>query len=188
MKKKIGTLRGKPIVEGDSNLVKKTEIDISTIGNASTEEEYVYFFFPRKIFIINKNESTPVIISEQTEEVQNIINELYALYTTNSVFETIRYYYNTQYRKNDKGLFVMDNENPYIKAKMLLLKISKKIEVTEVTGSLDQYVTCYRVPYKTIFTDYGLTGDELDPYLISKEDWDKAVEETYKKYKQIIEL
>lgn len=43
MKKKIGTLRGKPIVEGDSNLVKKTEINISTIGNNSNSSNSSLF-------------------------------------------------------------------------------------------------------------------------------------------------
>lgn len=191
MKKKIGTLRGKPIVEGDSNLVKKTEIDISTIGNASTDDEYVYFCFPANTFIGIGN-YPKVKISEQTEEKQKILTALIIFIATSKIYTTIRPYYSLEVRymdfkiiEDDEDTFLLANDEP------LYLKISKILENRTTSGNYDGIVTCIKGDYKKFLLALGngmYQGNELDPYLISKEEWDKAVEETYKTYKEITEL
>lgn len=190
MKKRIGTLKGKPIVEGDSNLVKKTEIDVSTIGNASTDDEYVYFCFPADIFI--RADSYKVKISEQTEEKQKILTALIFFIATSKIYTTIRHYYSLEVRymdfriiEDDEDTFLFNNNKP------LYLKISKILEMRETSGNFDSHVTCMKGDYKKILLVLGngmYQGNELDPYLISKEEWDKAVEKTYKTYKEITEL
>lgn len=188
MKKKIGTLRGKPIVEGDSNLVKKTEIDISTIGNASTDDEYVYFFFPRDIFVYNQNEKTPIIVEEQTDKTQILLKLIAILCTYSSNYVTIRKFWSSEVRYNDKKLY---SNNIFYIQDILFLKCSKNLEYTYTTGSYDNIVHCIRGNYKKIISYIfnGIyNGNELDPYLISKELWNELVEETYKNYREIIEL
>ena len=81
------------------------------------------------------------------------------------------------------GIFLISSSNP------LYLKVNKNQEYIEEQDNNRN--VCYKGNYKNIMSsisDSQITGDELDPYLISKEEWDKAVEETYKGYKQIIEL
>lgn len=188
MKKKIGTLRGKPIVEGDSNLVKKTEIDISTIGNASTDDEYVYFYFPEDTFIHNSNPQTPIIIGEQTEENQKLIELIMFLLECSSTFDTIRRNWSRKIRYKDTNIVI--DEVFYI-MDYLYIRCSKNLEFTQTTGNWNDKVSCFKGDYKKIIsmlTSGQMQGNELDPYLISKEEWDKAVEETYKTYEEIIEL
>lgn len=190
MKKRIGTLKGKPIVEGDSNLVKKTEIDVSTIGNASTDDEYIYFYFPSDTFIHNTNPNTPVIIDEQTEEKVTIFNILNTICNCNCIFSTINTFKgiktydiaNKDFTKYSDSIgYYLESDNDFY------IKIPKILE-KYIIGA-ESINPCIRGNYKKFIASLlGLTGDELDPYLISKEDWDKAVEETYKEYEQIIEL
>ena len=38
MKKRIGNLRGKPIIEGDKNLMTANELHIDSLGKSNNEE------------------------------------------------------------------------------------------------------------------------------------------------------
>lgn len=87
--------------------------------------------------------------------------------------------------EDDEDTFLLANDEP------LYLKISKILETRNTSGNYDGTVTCIKGDYKKLLSVLGngmYQGNELDPYLISKEEWDKAVEETYKGYKEIIEL
>ena len=45
MKKRIGTLKGKPIVEGGgSNIIKKNEISINDIGSSDSNDGDISYF------------------------------------------------------------------------------------------------------------------------------------------------
>lgn len=87
--------------------------------------------------------------------------------------------------EDDEDTFLLANDEP------LYLKISKILENRITSGNYDGIVTCIKGDYKKFLLALGngmYQGNELDPYLISKEEWDKAVEETYKTYKEITEL
>lgn len=186
MKKKIGTLRGKPIVEGDSNLVKKTEIDISTIGNASTEDEYVYICFPANTFNSDKGEE----LNEAMVKCLSIINVIIGL--CNQPISSIRTWYDRIFRFSDPDIINADNNTLQFDIhSSVYIRFNKILENTTSTGGDSSYTICTRGDYKKFISKYSnntVDANILNLYLISKEEWDKAVEETYKNYEEIREL
>ena len=186
MKKKVGTLRGKPIVEGDSNLVKKTEIDVSTIGNASTEDEYVYICFPANTFNSSKFE-------ELNESMLKCIYTIFIIIEfCDKPISSIRTWYDRIFRFSDTNII---NENDstlqFDIYSSVYIRFSKILENTSSTGVSESYTIYTRGDYKKFISEYSnntLDANILNPYLISKEEWDNAVEETYKNYEEIREL
>lgn len=186
MKKRIGTLKGKPIVEGDSNLVKKTEIDISTIGNASTEDEYVYICFPANTFNSNNSEE----LNEAALKCISIIAHILEL--SNQPISSIRTWYDRIFRFYDTDI-ISENDNTlkFDIHSSVYIRFNKILENISSTGNNGSYTTCTKGDYKKFISKYSnntLDANILNPYLISKEEWDKAVEETYKNYEEIREL
>lgn len=112
---------------------------------------------------------------------------MYILSLSETSISTIRGTSRTKYRITDKDLI----SDGYINTDVyhpFFVRFNKTIEVV-----YEAYYSYNSIKgnYKKIISEYLgelFNGNELDLYLISKEEWDKAVEKTYKNYNEIIEL
>ena len=110
----------------------------------------------------------------------------------NQPISSIRTWYDRIFRFSDTYIIDIDNNTlQFSTSDSVYIRFNKILENTSSTGGNGSYTTCTRGDYKKFISKYSnntLDANILNPYLISKEEWDKAVEETYKNYEEIREL
>lgn len=172
MKKRIGTLKGKPIVEGGggSNIIKENEININDIGsNKKEEEEKVWYF--RDVFIYNEKYNTlgnfiaSIFYFDKIKECSPYRIEIYPLIMSGTVDNIKIKEFSIGHNINNNDLFMVQKTDSEI------IKLSFKDHVNQSIldigfssfNSFIKFLNKYEIPiskeefYRTDYTD-----DEFD--------------------------
>lgn len=140
MKKRIGTLKGKPIVEGGgSNIIKKNEISINDIGSSDSNDDDISYFGINVDVDVNFYGILQIIfplkkIAHFVRNPVNVsINGNMGTYDSSALYEFGG-------NINDKSIY---NEGIWYSIKEYLLKLGVHIEIFKPISKEEFYRTNY---------------------------------------------
>lgn len=143
MKKRIGTLKGKPIVEGGggSNIIKENEISINDIGSSSNEGDDGILYFG-----CSDNEMSEIFMltnSYRKLVEYGAINKV-SINMVDGIPDHTAYFYEFGINPNSKTMFIY-SKNKWMSPKELLEIYGVKLEYFKPISKYEFYRTEYTV-------------------------------------------
>lgn len=126
MKKRIGNLRGKPIIEGDKNLMTSNEVHVSELGGGGAEED-------------NDTEYEYIAFDMYQNQYINAAPIMYTFMTFASSVEL----YDSDNNKYFAGGGILGVEEPPIQPThyVVRMKLRKKIWIEDTIVGINGYIT-----------------------------------------------